>query len=86
MRVQYGYQDDSGEYDIVAEVSPTGKVSITSITDEYGSDIDIEDFSDAEVARMGYLAKEEADELNNLPDRDDDDDDLDSDDDLPLDY
>jgi len=86
MRVQYGYQDDSGEYDIEAEVSPTGKVSIVSITDEHGTDIDIDDFNDAEVARMGYLAKEEADVLNNLPDHDDDDDDLDNDDELPLDY
>jgi len=85
MRVQYGYQDDSGEYDIEAEVSPTGKVSIVSILDEYGTSIDIDDFSDAEVARMGYLAKEEADELNSLPERDDEDD-LDNDDELPLDY
>jgi len=84
MRVQFGYEDASGQYDIEAEVSLTGKVSVVSILDEYGSEVDLEDFSDAEVARIGYLAKEEADELNRLPDEDEDEDD--DSDDLPADY
>lgn len=85
MRVNYGYRDSSGEYDIEAEVSPTGKVSIVTITDEYGTLIDIEDFSDSEVKQMGFLAKEEADELDRMPDADYDDD-LEDDSDPPLDY
>jgi len=84
MRVHYTYEDKSGEYDIEAEVSPTGKVNIVKIADEYGSLIDIEDFSDSEVAQIGYLAKEAADDLDRMP-SDDYDDDL-EDDELPLDY
>lgn len=85
MRVQYSFRDDFGEYDIEAEVSATGKVNVVSIVDEYGTDIDIEDFSESEVKQIGFLAKEAADELDKLPDADYDDD-LEDDDDPPLDY
>lgn len=85
MRVNYNFRDDFGEYDVEAEVSVTGKVNIISIADEYGTDIDIEDFSESELNQMGFLAKEAADELDKLPDADYDDD-LEDDDDPPLDY
>ena len=86
MRVQYSFSDDFGEYDIEAEVSPTGKVNVVSIVDEYGTDIDLEDFSESEVKRIGFLAKEAADELDKLPDADYDDDLEEDSDELPMDY
>lgn len=83
MRVHYNFSDDFGQYDIEAEVSATGKVNILNISDEYGTDIDLEDFSESEVKQIGYLAKEAADELDKMPDLDYDDD---LEDDPPLDY
>lgn len=83
MRVNYNFSDNFGEYDIEAEVSPTGKVNVLNITDEYGTDIDLEDFSEGEVKQIGFLAKEAAEELDKLPEIDDDD--L-EDDDPPSDY
>jgi hypothetical protein len=74
MRVNYNFKDDFGQYDIVAEVSHTGRVSVLDIKDEYGTEILIEDFSDDEISQMGYLAKRAADELDRMPDEDDDDD------------
>lgn len=84
MRVNYNFTDDFGQYDIEADVTLTGKVSILNITDEYGTEIDIDDFSDSEVAQMAFRAKEAAEELDKMPDPDYDDD-L-EDDELPADY
>ena len=79
MRVNYNFSDDFGQYDIEAEVSVTGKVNILNITDEYGTDIDIEDFSEGEVKQIGFLAKEAADNLDNSPEEEDEEE-------LPDDY
>ena len=75
MRVQYNFRDDFGRYDITAEVSHTGKVSIVNIHDEYGTPIDIDDFSLDEVNQIGYLGRKAAEELNSLPDEEEEDDD-----------
>lgn len=64
MRVNYNFRDDFGQYDILAEVSHTGRVSIVEIKDEYGTDIELQDFSDEEIKQMGFLARRAADELN----------------------
>lgn len=86
MRVNYTFTDSSGEYDIEAEVSPTGKVNVVDITDEYGTSIGIEDFSESEVKQIGFLAKEAADELDKMPDADYDDDLEEDGNELPMDY
>lgn len=74
MRVQYNFKDDFGRYDIQAEVSHTGRVALISIKDEYGTEIDVEDFSEDEKKQIGFLAKEAADELEGIPDKEMDDD------------
>jgi len=76
MRVNYNFKDDFGRYDIVAEVSSTGKVQVIDIHNEYGTEIDIGDFSQEELNQIGYLGRRAADELESLPDEEDDDDDL----------
>ncbi len=75
MRVNYNFRDDFGQYDILAEVSHTGRVSILEIKDEYGLDIELDDFSDDEVKQMGFLANRAAQELDDMPDEEMDDDD-----------
>lgn len=70
MRVNYNFNDDFGRYDITAEVSKTGRVQVINITDEYGTSIDLDDFSQDEVNRIGYLGRQAAEELDNLPDED----------------
>lgn len=72
MRVNYNFRDDFGRYDILAEVTKTGRVSVIEIRDEYGTDIDIEDFSQDEVSRIGYLGRQAAEELDSLPDEKED--------------
>jgi len=74
MRVNYNFKDDFGRYDITAEVSSTGRVSVIEIRDEHGTDIDIDDFSTDEVNQIGYLGRRAADELNSLPDEEAEDD------------
>lgn len=77
MRVNYNFRDDFGRYDILAEVSKTGKVSVIEIRDEYGTEIDLEDFSADEVNQIGYLGKIAAEELDSLPDEENDNDEWD---------
>ena len=74
MRVNCNFRDDFGDYDILAEVSHTGMVSIISVNDEYDNDIDLTDFSEEERNQMGFLAKRAAEDLDNMPDEDNDDD------------
>ena len=74
MRVNCNFRDDFGDYDILAEVSHTGMVSIISVNDEYDNDIDLDDFSEEERNQMGFLAKRAAEDLDNMPDEDNDDD------------
>lgn len=75
MRVQYNFKDDFGRYDITAEVSNTGKVSVVHINDEYGTEIDLGDFSQDELNQIGYLGRKAAEELDSLPDEEENDDD-----------
>ena len=79
MRVNYNFRDDFGRYDITAEVSKTGRVQVIDITDEYGTSIEVDDFSQEELSRIGYLGRQAAEELDNLPDeeREDDEDEWD---------
>lgn len=72
MRVNYNFKDDFGRYDILAEVSKTGRVTVLDIRDEYGTEIDIDDFSQDEVNQIGYLGKRAAEELDSLPDEKED--------------
>ena len=72
MRVNYKFRDDFGRYDILAEVSKTGRVSIIHINDEYGTSIDPEDFSGDEMSRIGFLGRQAAEELENMPDEKED--------------
>lgn len=75
MRVQYNFKDDFGRYDITAEVSKTGRVQVLDIRDEYGTEIDVDDFSVDEVNQIGYLGRQAAQELDSLPDEEDTEDD-----------
>lgn len=75
MRVNYNFRDDFGRYDILAEVSKTGRVSVIEIHDEHGTEIEIDDFSTDEINQIGYLGRKAAEELENLPDEKDDDND-----------
>lgn len=72
MRVNYNFKDDFGRYDIIAEVSKTGRVTLIEIKDEYGTEIDIDDFSPDEVNQIGFLGRRAAEELDSLPDEEDD--------------
>ena len=72
MRVNYNFKDDFGRYDIIAEVSKTGRVTLIEIRDEYGTEIDIDDFSQDEVNQIGFLGRRAAEELDSLPDEEDD--------------
>lgn len=72
MRVNYNFKDDFGRYDILAEVSKTGRVTVLDIRDEYGTEIDIDDFSQDEMNQIGYLGKRAAEELDSLPDEKED--------------
>ena len=72
MRVNYNFKDDFGRYDITAEVSKTGRVTLIEIKDEYGTEIDIDDFSPDEVNQIGFLGRRAAEELDSLPDEEDD--------------
>ena len=74
MRVNYNFKDDFGRYDIIAEVSSTGRVSIVDIRDEHGTEIDLDDFSLDEVNQIGYLGRRAAEELDSLPDEEAEDD------------
>lgn len=75
MRVNYNFRDDFGRYDILAEVSKTGRVSVIQVRDEYGTEIELSDFSDEELNQIGYLGRRAAEELDGLPDEEDDKDD-----------
>ena len=74
MRVNYNFSDDFGCYDIEAEVSPTGKVHVVHIHDEYGTDIELSDFSEDELNQIGYLGRRAAEELDSMKDESDDED------------
>jgi hypothetical protein len=73
VRVNYNFRDDFGRYDITAEVSKTGRVSVIDIKDEYGTDIELDDFSDEELNQIGFLGKRAAEELDSLPDEENND-------------
>jgi hypothetical protein len=64
MRVQYKFRDAIDIYDIDAEIYPSGKAHIVSITDSYGTDVDIEDFSEYERNVMHGLAYEAKERLD----------------------
>lgn len=72
MRVNYTFKDDFGKYDILAEVSKTGRVHVIDIVDEYGTTIDMDDFSNDEINQIGYLGRRAAEELDSLPDEKED--------------
>ena len=74
MRVNYNFSDDFGRYDIEAEVSATGKVQIVNVHDEYGTEIELSDFSEDELNQIGYLGRRAAEELDSMKDERDDED------------
>jgi hypothetical protein len=48
MRVNYYFRDDMDTYKIEAEVYSSNRVQVLTIEDSFGTDIDIDDFSDNE--------------------------------------
>lgn len=75
MRVNYYFTDRIDTYQIEAEVSNKNLVTIISIEDSYGSDVDFEDFSDEErraIYGKAYAARDQL-EQSEEPDYDGDD-------------
>jgi hypothetical protein len=70
MQVTFKYRESTGEYNIDAEVSNGKRVIIVSVTDEYGEDIDLDDFSEDEQYTMRGIAIKE---YHNIMNDDDDD-------------
>ena len=74
MRVNYNFSDDFGRYDSEAEVSAAGKVQIVNVHDEYGTEIELSDFSEDELNQICYLGRRAAEELDSMKDESDDED------------
>lgn len=87
MRVQVLYTDSSGTYRVRADVKENNRsIHILDIVDdEYGTEADVDDFTDEEQATIHNLILEEYDALDrdNGEEYDDDEDDGDE---LPEDY
>lgn len=66
MRVQTLYTDSSGTYRIRADIRENNRsIHIIDIIDnEYGSEADLDDFTDDEKGDINHLLLEEYDELN----------------------
>lgn len=74
MRVNYYFTDKIDTYNVEAEVSSTNRVTILTIEDSYGSDVDFEDFSEDEkkmIYAKAYAARD-ALEASEEPDYDGD--------------
>ena len=75
MRVNYKFHDKVyGDFVIDAEVSGSGRVQVITVEDDHGTDVDFDDFTDAEKALIRSLAKSAAAELEAMPDAEDDED------------
>jgi hypothetical protein len=64
MRVTFYFTDKIDTYTIEAEVSSTNRVHILSVEDSYGSDVDPDDFSEAEMKGIyarAYAARDALD-------------------------
>lgn len=87
MRVQVLYTDSSGTYRVRADVKENNRsIHILDIVDdEYGTEADVDDFTDEEQASIHNLILEEYDALDrdNGEEYDDEEDDGDE---LPEDY
>lgn len=87
MRVQVLYTDSSGTYRVRADVKENNRsIHILDIVDdEYGTEADVDDFTDEEQATIHNLILEEYDALDrdNGEEYDDEEDDGDE---LPEDY
>ena len=74
MRVNYYFTDKIDTYKIEAEVSSTNRVTILSVEDSYGSDVDFDDFSESErkaIYAKAYAARDQLEQAEE-PDMDDD--------------
>jgi hypothetical protein len=74
MRVNYYFSDKIDTYKVEAEVSRTNRVTILTIEDSYGSDVDFDDFSEDEkkmIYAKAYAARD-ALEASEEPDYDGD--------------
>jgi len=60
--VTFQYRDKTGEYTVAAAVKNNNAI-ILSIEDEYGTDCEIDDWSDAEQYTMKGLAKKAVSDL-----------------------
>lgn len=64
MRVSFNFTDKIDTYSIEAEVSPSNRVQLLSVEDSYGSDVDPDDFSEAEMRGIyakAYAARDDLD-------------------------
>ena len=76
MRVSYYFRDKIDTYKAEAEVSRTNRVTILTIEDSYGSDVDFDDFSEDEkkmIYAKAYAARDNL-EQSEEPDYEDDSD------------
>jgi len=76
MRVNFYFSDKIDTYKIEAEVSSTNRVTILTVEDSYGSDVDFDDFSEVEkkaIYGKAYGARD-ALEQSEEPDYDNGDD------------
>lgn len=64
MRVTFYFTDKIDTYKIEAEVSSTNRVHVLCVEDSYGSDVDIDDFSEAERKSINAKALGARDDLN----------------------
>jgi hypothetical protein len=64
MRVKFYFTDRIDTYTIEAEVSSTNRIHILTVEDSYGSDVDIDDFSEAERKSINAKALGARDDLN----------------------
>jgi hypothetical protein len=74
MRVNYYFSDKIDTYTVEAEVSSTNRVTILTVEDSYGSDVDFDDFSDVEkkaIYAKAYAARDQL-EQSEEPDYDGD--------------
>lgn len=70
MQVTFTYHDrEAGDFNVDAEVNGN-RVILVTVTDDYGYDVDLEDFSDVERSLMRGLALKE---YHNIMNNDDDD-------------
>jgi hypothetical protein len=63
MRVTFYFTDKIDTYKIEAEVSSTNRIHVLCVEDSYGSDVDIDDFSEDERKSINRKALAARDQL-----------------------